>query len=261
MHPHDNCADPMIMSTAECITVYDWDKPVDLLAWLDWALSCFASADMQADLILRGVNPNGSNAVSLGEIRKTAKGNARYSKDIQLFSMRPGYKQLAFGWRMCATMNVTKGRTAILACEAGLLDSFKVAGQMASIFGPAYGIGFQRPFLKGPDLYSYGMAAGLGYSGTDRTEMNRIGSWMRERMTQNRHLNGMLRDVYPLNLLTRVHLEQKVEGHSLSAWIKGAQERGQMVEVGAEQWIWRVPNPFVETVRSSLRAAGLIIAE
>jgi hypothetical protein len=251
----------MIMSIADCIAVFDWDRPIDLLTWLDWALQCFASADMRPDMILRGVSTNESKAVSLNEIREAAKGNARYSKDIQLFAMRPGYKQLAFGWRMCATLNVTKGRTAILACEAELLDSFKVAGQMASIFGPVYGIGFQRPFSKGPDLYAYGMAAGLGYSGTDRTEMNRIGAWMRERMAQNRHKNGMLRDVYPLNLLTRVHLSQEVERHSLSDWINGTRERGELVDLGHEQWVWRLPNASVESVRSSLRAAGLIIAE
>lgn len=71
----------------------------------------------------------------------------------------------------------------------------------------------------------------------------------------------MLRDVYPLNLLTRVHLEQLVERYSLSEWIKGSQERGQLVALDNEQWVWQVPNASIECVRSSLRAAGLIIAE
>jgi hypothetical protein len=132
---------------------------------------------------------------------------------------------------------------------------------MAGIFGPVYGIGYQRPFAKGPALYAYGMSAGLGYSGTDRIEMNRIGAWMRERMAQNRHKNGMLRDIYSLNLLTQTHLDQEVERHSLHEWIEETQERGQLVDLGNKQWIWRLPDALIDNVRSSLRSAGLIIAE
>lgn len=249
------------MNNADCIVVYDWERPVNLALWLDWALERFASIGIHPDTVLCGADAHKSKNVSIEEAKEAVHSNAPYRRDIQLFATRPGYKQLAFGWRMTADVNMTKGRTAIMAWEAGLLDSFNVARQMAGIFGPVYGIGFQRPFVKGPDLYAYGMAAGLGYSGTDRTEMNRIGAWMRERMVQNRHKNGMLRDVYPLNLLTKVHLDQEVEQHSFSDWIKGTQERGQLVYLGNEQWIWRLPDTLVESVRSSLRSAGLIIAE
>jgi hypothetical protein len=246
------------MSNADCVAVFDWDTPADLTSWLEWALRCFTTANIQPDIVSCGVTAQKSKKVSIEEAKKVVHGRVC---DVGLYATRPGYKQLVFGWRMTADLNMTKGRTAILAWEAGLLDSIEIAKQMAGIFGPVYGIGFQRPFAKGPALYAYGMSAGLGYSGTDRIEMNRIGAWMRERMAQNRHKNGMLRDVYPLNLLTQVHLDQEVERHSLHDWIKETQERGQLVDLGNKQWIWRLPDASVENVRSSLRSGGLIIAE
>jgi hypothetical protein len=160
---------------------------------------------------------------------------------------------------MCAALSTTKGRTAILSCETGLLDNVELAKQMATIFSPVYGIGFQRPFLKGPDLYAYGMSAGLGYSGADRIEMNQIGVWMRERMGQRRYRDGMLRDVYPLNLLTESHVGQEIENRSLRDWIRQDPQRGQLGELDSQQWIWHVPTGSLEGVRVSLRSAGLVI--
>ena len=243
-----------------CVAVFDWDKSVDLTQWLDWALICFASARMQPDIVSCGADAHKSKELSIEEAKQTLRRHADSYKDIALYATLPGYKQLAFGWRMTAGLNLSKGRTAVVAWEVGLLDSFALSCQIGAMFGPVYGIGFQRRLMEGPTLYAYGMSAGLGYSGADRIEMSRIGTWMRERMAQNRHKTGMLRDVYPLNLLTQVHLEQEVERQSLHDWISRSTARGQLVDLGGGQWIWRLADDLIEKVRVSLRSAGLIIA-
>jgi hypothetical protein len=249
------------MSTADCISIFDWERHIDLSAWLDFVLECFQKTPFQPDIVSFGADASHSRDSSLDELGNAVRGRQQDCRVIELLATRPGYKQLAFGWRMCAGVNMTEFRTAILCWETGRLDCSEVAKQMATLFGPVYGIGFQRPFLKGPDLYAYGMSAGLGYTGADRIEANRIRAWMRERMEQNLHKRGMFRDVYPLNLLTPAHITQEVERHSFAEWVRQSGERGELFDLGNQQWVWQVPDVAIQNVRGSLRSAGLIIAE
>jgi hypothetical protein len=251
----------MIMSgVAECLAVFDWEKEIDATWWFDLVSSYFAEASTLPDVVLLGTDAEGSQRISLEEARAITRTNRLLTKDIQIIATKPGYKQLVFGWTMMANIIMSNGRTAMIAVEAGRLDFSEVARNFGAVFGPCYGIGYQREFKKGPDLYAYGMAAGLGYTGAERSETQRIGAWFRERMSGNRHKIGMLRDLYPINLLTASHLAQQVEHVPLKKWIDHNAERGSLVELENHQWIWYVPPTKVQNVKERLKTSGLLVA-
>lgn len=126
-------------------------------------------------------------------------------------------------------------------------------------FTPLYGFGFTRPRGKGATLYAYGLAAGLGFSGGDMREADEIGRWMQELMSHRRHLRGMLRDVYPLNILSPLHLSQSVEGNtSLEEWILSSSNRGVLKRCKGLT-IWSLNENQLAPCRDFLAAAGSLV--
>jgi hypothetical protein len=123
-----------------------------------------------------------------------------------------------------------------------------------------YGIGYLRSFEFGPSFYAAGMVTGIGYSKEEMAEADRIGAWFRERMAQNRHLSGYLRDVYPLNVISDKHLSQRVGGVRLADWIGRSSARGTLRQLPGGATLWRIDEANVEGVRNTLAPTGLLIA-
>jgi hypothetical protein len=132
----------------------------------------------------------------------------------------------------------------------------------------AYGIGYQRDALLGPDAYAMGVVVDRGRRGPGELEAKRIELWQREYMAPRddepprfRYLAGMIRDVYPVSILTSLHLSQIVEGRSLAEWIHAAPSHGTLKAIGARNWFWTVSTTDIPSVREMLRASGLLIAD
>jgi len=257
---HRTAEDEGLMQTADCVAIYDWSAPTDPPAWLDFALGCFERAGLKPDVI-SGELPGGQKKKF-----RSPKGARDYIssswpvKSLSLHATRPDYKQLIFGWRMTAAVN-WRGidpKTALIAWEAGALDRTSVLKELAALLGPAYGIGFKRGFAFGPDLYVYGMVAGYGYGPADRIKSDLVADWFRE--VSRRHRNGLLRDVYPLNLLTACHLARPLGDATLESWIGAAEDRGRLEELFPGQWLWSLDESVIISVRRVLAENGLLIA-
>ncbi len=128
---------------------------------------------------------------------------------------------------------------------------------------PAYGIGFVRERGRGPSLYGVGIGYGreLPEFGPVAEELEEISRWGHTGKRERVYARGILRDVYPYNLLSTCHLERDVGGGTLRAWIAGDAGRGQLDTWSDELAMWTVGPERVAAVRQALTGAGILYAE
>lgn len=166
---------------------------------------------------------------------------------------------LSSGKKVLSFMYDSRG----IGIEIGLLAD--LVFRLSSLVQITYGYGFQRQFSKGPGYYIYDFQYGLDRASVeDREEARRINLWRDERVDylspgSFRHLSGLLRDVFPFNILTMPHLSQKVEGVRFDEWIAAREDRGRISPIAKDVWGWVVPDRLLPEIRTSLQAAGLLI--
>jgi hypothetical protein len=141
--------------------------------------------------------------------------------------------------------------------------------RLATVYSSiGYGIGYEHDGRMGPEAYAHGLE--MQYEGldVDDLESRRMGTWWLECSAPQaggpgrfRHLAGMIRDVYPVSVLSPVHLAQRVGRCNLGEWIGAAAGRGSLMRIGADNSLWAIPTAGIPAVRSELKAAGLIIAD
>jgi hypothetical protein len=146
-----------------------------------------------------------------------------------------------------------------IACITDSLHS-SIVDLVIRTLNPAYGIGYLRELGKGPSLYAVGIGQGKDaeeYSGDAYREGVRHAHWGYTAMKEQIYREGIIRDVYPWNLLTKLHLEASINGISLYDWIK-SDNCGTLRKVNDECWIWEIKESNVAQVRSVLWDAGII---
>ena len=131
-----------------------------------------------------------------------------------------------------------------------------------------YGIGYEHDGRMGPEAYAHGLEVRFEDFDIDARESRRMEMWWREcsapqpgESSRFRHLAGMIRDVYPVSVLSPVHLAQKVGPRNLGEWIGAAAGRGTLTQIGAGNSLWSIPPVAIPAARAELKAAGLIIAD
>ena len=73
-------------------------------------------------------------------------------------------------------------------------------------------------------------------------------------------MQGYLRDIYPLNVLSAPHLHMPVNGVPLADWIRVSADRGTLRPLAGGAWLWRIDEPHVPAITAELEQAGLLIA-
>jgi hypothetical protein len=161
---------------------------------------------------------------------------------------------------------------AVFSHASNVIDVDLFVGAIQA-FGHAakitYGHAYLRPVRLGPIMYAYDLIYGLDESRPgDVDEIERMTRWFHERLdmvAQNkrapfRHLEGMQRDVYPLNVLTRPHLNCDVGGRPLEKWIAEDTGRGRLWQVADGVWVWSVPPLSLPVVQATLADEGLLVS-
>lgn len=132
-----------------------------------------------------------------------------------------------------------------------------------------YGIAYLRPVNLGPAMFAYDLSYTADAEQTlDTQELSEMNLWRLERtdmIAQNRlapyrHLCGMMRDLYPMNVLTTPHVQREICGYPLMDWIAREDGRGHLEEVAEKVWIWVVPSCDLLRVRRILGGHGLLIS-
>jgi hypothetical protein len=124
---------------------------------------------------------------------------------------------------------------------------------------PEYGIGYYRPRRLAPGVYALGFGVDDGSSSEETLEERRRRKrWGTNAMFDTVWREGVLRDVYPWNILTRPQLDHHLSDVSLHDWIKGDLSRGVLSELTQECWLWELTREQAEAVRPVLLQAGMI---
>jgi hypothetical protein len=245
-----------------CLAIYDWCRDITPVRFHEIATALFNANGVIPDTA--SITPTGAERNDVQEYSRAVAALPTLRGGVDFLHTIPGYKQLTFGWDACASLHTDRDKT-MLFCFAQNLANLdvgyfeRIVRTLAAEVDLKYGIGYQRDFELGPDMYAHGMVSGLGYSPRDIAEADRIGAWMQERPGASRHLHGCLRDVYPLNILSTRHLSRDVGKLSLEQWIQQATDRGQLVQLNNGASLWIIPDRHIADVQAKLQQAGCII--
>lgn len=147
--------------------------------------------------------------------------------------------------------------TLFFALPRGLATEFvphvtllKLLAQ-AQIF-PRYGFGYAREYGVGPDY----LAVGYAYQRGLRTRQQ--ADWVYP--DRSRHARGLILDVFPMNVLSDIHLQQKVGGASFKEWILQNTGLESLTQIGPRCFVWCVPASRTASVSAQLNESGPIVA-
>jgi hypothetical protein len=120
-----------------------------------------------------------------------------------------------------------------------------------------YGICYQRPYNMGPSLYA---AGALGGKDLSAEEENKIGAWSLEYTYKDgAYRTGLLRDVYPFNILVATHLTESVGDKTLESWIDSDSRHGSLDKITNNHWLWSVEPQHIPLAQEALQKAGLLL--
>lgn len=132
---------------------------------------------------------------------------------------------------------------------------------------PGYGIVFHRDWNRGPGLYVDGINTNCPIPDFKMTpELEEIEKKERELNSKwwksyslGNYTPGQLRDIYPMNVLSNVHLEQTVLNTTLKSWIESSTNHGELKQLTDDLWEWWVDEDKISIIREALKPSGIII--
>jgi hypothetical protein len=121
-----------------------------------------------------------------------------------------------------------------------------------------YGICYQRPYNLGPAAYASGTFAGLDRLSEE--EADRIWLWSKKYfLNPHYYRTGLLRDVYPHNILIDQHLSEKVSDATLGEWIKSSPNHGTLEKITEHHWLWSIDPQHIPVAQEVLQEASLLL--
>jgi hypothetical protein len=127
---------------------------------------------------------------------------------------------------------------------------------------PRYGFGYAREYGC-PDYFAVDYACTHGKKALDRSE------WVRRAASINaradgpvafpdppRQVRSLLLDVFPLNILTDAHLQQRLGDESLKEWIMEETGPASLMEIEPRCFAWFVPPARTFSLATQLRRLG-----
>jgi hypothetical protein len=168
-------------------------------------------------------------------------------------------------WKTCNSLSVPKNGLSgeSYLCFPNDALSFTaenlraILKQMLECADFKYGICYQRPYNMGPELYAGGALGGIDLP---REEETKIGHWARRYLHSNGiYRTGLLRDVYPHNILIDQHLSEKVSDATLGEWIKSSSNHGTLEKITEHHWLWSIDPQNILVAQEVLQEARLLL--
>jgi hypothetical protein len=123
-----------------------------------------------------------------------------------------------------------------------------------------YGIGFDRMYRRGPDMYCLGVISSMGRDRIPDDEEDQISCWSREYLrTDGDYTIGDLRDIYPYNMLTEPHLIRQVGSQTLKDWILSNPKHGTLEKVTDKHWLWSIDPEQIPMIQETLEPTGILL--
>lgn len=180
---------------------------------------------------------------------------------ISLYANVPNHNIDMSDFNFCAYVRLKENRTNLILSFDNDIITFsrscleELIQQQSQYFTPGYGICYQRDYKFGPIFYAIGMIQG----DLSKEEEENIAEWFREYGDPETYYVGLLRDIYPLNILSQPHLDQQVHGQSLKDWICSSPDHGDLKQLTPEVWSWWVEADQIPSVRQALAPSGIIL--
>jgi hypothetical protein len=220
------------------------------------AMRLLNKAGLEADLMGSSLSKQLAGCASVE--KKLLAVNYAGVTHLSVVSLLPGSSSRLDGISMELGANFAKGDCSITCSPAvATLDSdffTEAASELVRATKPTYGIGFTRPFNRGPTYY----AMGLAFGNTPEKEAREISQWAVIGMPQRLYDAGQLRDVYVWNLLNRAQLTAKVGDTPFEQWVKKDPKRGRLSRYGEQLNLWTIDKDQLAAVRQELRGTGII---
>lgn len=249
---------------ANALVLHDFQKdPVDLRGWFYYIEDWFKKGGLVPSRI------SGRAGKTVGferEKKRLEKEDFKSIRDgVWIGALPPKVGTEMFDFIFAAHLyRHPRGTATMVLCWDSQLINFKRDYMETLIKGfysylePSYGYGYQREFKFGPSFYPFGVLVGID---SFSEEANQITKWGNEyNYSDGNYKTGMLRDIYPINFLSKTHLSQKVGGTTLQNWIESTPQHGELQSLIEEQfWSWWVHEGKIPVVREELRPTGLLV--
>jgi hypothetical protein len=175
-------------------------------------------------------------------------------------------------WLTAATIDniAVNSATLFFALPRGLAKEFvphvtllKLLAQADIV--PQYGFGYTREYGS-PDYFSVGYAYKSGIRAIEQADWVRLSALSNDRAgnpaehpDRYRHARRLILDVFPMNVLSDVHLQQKFAGASFREWILQNTGLESLTQIGPRCFAWFVPASRTAYLSAQLKEFGLTI--
>jgi hypothetical protein len=131
---------------------------------------------------------------------------------------------------------------------------------------PQYGFGYMREYGS-PDYFAVGYAYKSGIRAIEPADWVRLAALSNDRAgsppehpDRYRHARRLILDVFPVNVLSDIHLQQKLGDVSFKDWILQKTGLDSLTRIGPRCSAWFVPATRTASVAAQLKDFGLTIA-
>ena len=251
--------------TCGCIALYDfYSEETDMkrFFYLMENLSAHINLPWQS---IGGTSNSGKLIQFKNGKKKLEKMGFQAIKNLSLMGgvREPGTNE---DWRTCAFFNASYLRGHLVLCfEESLwrdahLTLVSLLQDLLSCAPFSYGIVYERDRDLGPDCYSVGVLCETDRKRVPQEERKQISAWAKKySYGSDKYRTGLLRDVYPHNILTSPHLSEKVGNVTLGDWIKADSCRGTLTPLTDTHTLWSVDPASIPLVQEVLQEAGLLL--
>jgi hypothetical protein len=176
-------------------------------------------------------------------------------------------------WLTAAAIdNITvNGATLFFALPQGVTTEFEPHVTLLKLLAaadavPQYGFGFAREYGS-PDYFAVGYVYKSGVREMDQVDGARLSAGSNDRTRSPAQHPGRYRDVrrpildvFPLNVLSDIHLQQKLGDASFKEWILENTGPESLTQIGPRCFAWFVPASRTARMSAQLQKFGLTTA-
>ncbi|MFN7365314.1 MAG: hypothetical protein ACK5TR_05165 [Alphaproteobacteria bacterium] len=138
------------------------------------------------------------------------------------------------------------------------IDLKEILKELLSCAPFQYGIIFEMRYASYPDAYTYGGLVNVNYWDHERNDL--IDKWSKVYgLSGGTYRTGLLRDVYPHNILVDTHLSERVGPTTLGAWIQKDPARGTLEKITDTHYLWSIGPADIPPIQEALQDAGLLL--
>jgi hypothetical protein len=252
------------------LVFYDWASDIDPKRWVELSEWFSNSVGYPINRIVATDIKGRSVKVKKGDY-DAIEGKA----SLSVYSLRPPYTNMR-EWDCISEISlISKGKkTAIMSYVTSCHDTellIYLTVKTAEIADLRYGHSLVMPHDCGPEYYLQDMMYSTDNFGLCDAyyQSDLMMKWIEERNISSvacdhdvifRHAKSLLRDVYPLNIVTRSHMSTLNGGVSLLHEIINKWGLGRIVDIGHGLLAWIIPMERIPEARTKLKPTGLLIA-